>query len=105
MIRELPLQHGLHVSQLHELTALSFLRPVYGNNSVQASQESLKGLAAVTQLRHLDVLCDGGDLTKGSLLPLTNLTALTKLRFKTGPTVDWDILFTFQQVRIAYPHA
>lgn len=105
MIKEIPLQHGLHVSQLHELTALSFLRPVYGNNSFQTSQESLQGLAAVTQLRHLNVLCDGGDLTKGSLLPLTNLTALSKLRFKNGPSVDCDVRLTFQQVRVACPHA
>lgn len=77
MIEGLPLQHGSHVTELHKLTALTNLRAMsYGCGDVAAVEESLMGLATVTQLRELLVFVVCPDVSKGSLLPLTSLTAL-----------------------------
>lgn len=84
---KLPLQHGPHVSELHKLTALTFLGVVYGRDNASAFQRSLKGLAAVTQLQELSVFLDSTELTAASLLLLTSLTALTKLEVR-APSTD-----------------
>lgn len=102
-IKGIPLQHGVHVSQLHALTALTFLQHAYGGIGLQAYRESMEGLAAITQLRHLHVVIDSRETTKASLLPLTNLTALTELHCETGLSNCWVALHTSKQVRIAYP--
>jgi hypothetical protein len=75
------------VSELHKLTALTFLGVVYGRDSASAFQQSLKGLAAVTQLQELSVFLDSTELTAASLLLLTSITALTKLEVR-APSTD-----------------
>jgi hypothetical protein len=72
------LQHGAHVSELEKFKNLTELRVSYYIDSVAAFEQSLKGLAAVTQLRRLHVELDSEDLSAASLLPLTRLTALTQ---------------------------
>jgi hypothetical protein len=81
------LEHGTHVSELQKLKGLTELCVYYCIGSVAAFEQSLKGLAAVTQLRRLHVELDSQDLSTASLLPLTRLTALTKLECY-GPYKD-----------------
>jgi hypothetical protein len=77
---EFTLQPGLHISELHKLTALTSLEVRFSSGIAPAFQQSLKGLAAVTQLQELSAYLDNPDLQVSSLLPLTSLTALTGLR-------------------------
>jgi hypothetical protein len=84
---------------------LTFLQPAYGDGSLQVCRESIGSLAFVTQLRHLHVVYDSEVLTKASLLPLTNLTALTEFHCGTGLDVGWVVLHSSKQVRTAYLHA
>jgi hypothetical protein len=77
---DVALLHGPHVSELHKLTALTSLHVRYFLGIAPAFQQSLKGLAAVTQLQELSAYLHNSDLTVSSLLPLTSLTALTDLR-------------------------
>jgi hypothetical protein len=77
------LQHGMHVSELCKLTSLWALNMHYGACDTAALGETLKGVAAVTQLEHLVVtLRVDQDLPLASLLPLTSLTTLDTLKFK-----------------------
>ena len=71
------LQPGLHVSELHKLTALTRLQLGYGR---QGFDECVRGLAAVAQLKYIEVTTRSPDITVTSLLPLTSLTALTELK-------------------------
>lgn len=64
------LQHGAHVSELEKFKNLTELRVSYCIDSVAAFEQSLKGLAAVAQLRRLHVNLDSDDLSAASLLPL-----------------------------------
>jgi hypothetical protein len=73
-------QPGLHVSELHKLTALARLDLMYSSDPISGLEESLRGLAAITQLTVLEVWLNSPDLTGASFMPLTSLTALTKLR-------------------------
>jgi hypothetical protein len=75
----LPLQHGLHVSELHKLTGVTWLGVNLDAGGLPAVNESLKGLASLTHLRILDVALDGHVLQVSSLLPLTVLTNLEDL--------------------------
>jgi hypothetical protein len=70
------LQPGLHVSELCKLTALTRLHVLFGSGDLAAVEESVKGLAAITQLQVLTISTDTLDITVASLLPLTTLTAL-----------------------------
>jgi hypothetical protein len=99
-------QPGLHVSELHKLTALRRLDLVYSPGSSAASlEDSVKGLAAITQLKFLDVWLDSPDLTGASFMPLTSLTALKKLTctgrrgFHGAPGYPLKGLVSTQQVR------
>jgi hypothetical protein len=74
------LRHGLHVSELHKLTALTRLRVHYYPEDPDCFQELMRGLAAVSRLQDLEVLHVGSRVKVASLLPLTNLTALTKFQ-------------------------
>jgi hypothetical protein len=76
----LSLQHGPCVSELHKLTALTRLRLYYCQDDPDSFEGSMRSLAAVTRLRDLEVLHHTADVIVASLLPLTSLTALTKLR-------------------------
>jgi hypothetical protein len=73
------LHTGPHVSELHKLTALTRLDVVFVPGDLPAYEESLRGLAAITQLQDLSFEMTRNNLTVGSLLPLTDLTALTSL--------------------------
>jgi hypothetical protein len=72
-------QPGLHVSELHKLTALTPLDLVYSSDLISGLEESVRGLAAITQLKMLEVWLDSPGLTGASFMPLTSLRALTKL--------------------------
>jgi hypothetical protein len=93
------MQPGLHVSELCKLTGLTCLRVKYRSYDLEAFQESMKGLVAVTQLRSLFVKVVGmQDGPVAGLLPLTNLTALTKLCFDCiRDTIRDDYRIFFKQ--------
>jgi hypothetical protein len=74
-VSALPLQHGLHVAELHKLTGLDSLHVKYDAGDLPAVNGSLKGLASLTHLRVLDVALDGHILRVSSLLPLTSHTS------------------------------
>jgi hypothetical protein len=79
---ELPhvyMQHGDHVEWLQRLTRVTSVTLGYGGSYPEDVEESVQGLAAVTQLQELTVYLHTADLTVGALLPLTSLTALTEL--------------------------
>ena len=84
----LSLQHGPCVSELRKLTALTRLSLYYCQDDPDNFEGSMRGLAAVTRLRDLDVLHDTADVKVASLLPLTSLTALTKLRAQLDSAFD-----------------
>jgi hypothetical protein len=84
MISGIDLQHGPHVSELHELTALTYLGLYYDSSSLAAREETFKGLAALTQLEDLCISCGDEEPQVASLLPLTSLTALTRLWVSNG---------------------
>ena len=72
-----------YVSKLQELTALTSMLVIYPATNLIGLSQSVKGLAALTQLRDLTVeLHSQEHLQVSSLLPLTSLTALTSM--------DWD---------------
>jgi hypothetical protein len=73
------LLHGLHVSELRKLPALTDFTVAYADGDMAALQDSLNGLAAVTQLKDLCITQSRDDMTVAALLPLTSLTALTNL--------------------------
>ena len=54
-IANLPMQSGLHVSELRKLTALENLSLSYDFEAADSCDESVRGLATLTQLHHLDV--------------------------------------------------
>ena len=72
----LHLQHGMHVSELHKLTAFYALNAYYATPDFHHMLDaSMKGLAAVSQLRHLNITADQ-DWEASTLLTLTSLTNL-----------------------------
>jgi hypothetical protein len=93
-IRAIPalhLQFGSHVSDLQQLSSLTSLQVFYGCNSgidPEAVEQSVKGLAAVTQLRCLGLYLHGCDVGVAALLPLTCLSALTMLQLESRPAND-----------------
>jgi hypothetical protein len=99
VISSLALQPGLHVSELQKLTALTTIEVVYFSDALALAladfQESMRGLAAVTQLRSLQIDNDVPDMGVASLLPLTSLTALTRLDCywgtREGEYRDWKM--------------
>jgi hypothetical protein len=101
----LHLLHGSHVSELHKLTSLTNLSVMYGAGDLASCQGSMKGLAAVTQLRSFSLDLRGtSSMTVATLLPLTSLTSLTSLQCCWGAGLDItegesNLCYT-QQVRI-----
>jgi hypothetical protein len=82
-LRELPqtcMHHGEHVSDLQHLTGVTSLTLGYGAGDLDAVESSLQGIAAVTQLQDLIMYLHTRELSVGSLLPLTSLTALENLQ-------------------------
>jgi hypothetical protein len=61
---------------------------VFVLGGLSAYEESLQGLAAITQLHELAVEMTENNLTVGSLLPLTSLTALTSLSCEWEASAD-----------------
>jgi hypothetical protein len=84
------LEPGPQLSELHKLTALTRLHVWYFLDDTTVVAESVKCLAAVTQLRELDISMDRPDFPLASLLALTSLTALTYLSCVTDITAQWD---------------
>lgn len=82
-IGTLCLQPRLYVSELHKLSALTSLRVYFESVGPDSFGESMRGLAAVTQLQKLRLIKSAG-LTVASLLPLTSLTTLTRLQLEKG---------------------
>jgi hypothetical protein len=78
-IDALALQHGLHVSELCKLTALTSLGLQYADSTAHSSSASMRGLASVVQIQALTLDISSPVATVSSLLPLTSLTALTSL--------------------------
>jgi hypothetical protein len=99
-INALTLQHGLHVSELHKLTALTNLGLQYADSDAQSHVESLNGLAHVAQLHCLTLNISSPFLSEASLLPLTSLTALTSLTFcwLHGTQLTQELDYTSTQV-------
>jgi hypothetical protein len=79
-------QHGVQVSALRELTALTHMTVYYGCADDEVFQDSVNGLATMTQLRKLCFTCARDVTAIPSLYPLRALTALTTLYFD-GPSV------------------
>ena len=98
MIEEIHLQHGMHVSQLHRLTALTYVNLIYDRDSVAAFEQSVKGLAGLSQIRHMRVELDSVELTVAGLLPLTKLTALTALYCEIPLDAGWQLALKCAQV-------
>lgn len=89
----LPLQHGPHVSELQRLTALTTVVAEYGSDcmsDLETIEQSLLGLAALTCLGYLVMYAHRRDVSVGSLLPLTSLTALTMLTLDCWPASEKD---------------
>jgi hypothetical protein len=86
-VDRLSMQPGVHVSELFKLTALTNLSVSYGLTSSERFGESVRGLAAVTQLRRLKLVHVSQKINVASLLPLTRLTALTDLWVAWYPEV------------------
>jgi hypothetical protein len=80
-IEGMHLQHGAAVTELCKLTALTSLVLNYAVGHYASAQESLWGLAALTQLSELDVAMESQSLVVTELLPLTSLTNLSLLQF------------------------
>ena len=81
----LTLEHGLHVSELHKLTAMRSMMVSYAADGLEGIGEFAKGMAALTQLQRLVVDLHSQELCPvSSLLPLTSLTALTALGWGGG---------------------
>lgn len=101
-IEDWTLQHGSHVSELRKLTALTNMYVVWSVDSVSAFEESLKGLAALTQLEVLHVGLDSQELSVTSLLPLTSLTALKSLFRRDGisSSSPWELNLASTQVNL-----
>mgnify|MGYP001807862828 CR=1 FL=1 len=76
----LSLQSGLSVSELHKLTTLTRLGVFHDNEDTVSFEEAMRGLAALTQLRHVEVERVSQSIKVAALLPLTSLTALTAIR-------------------------
>jgi hypothetical protein len=74
------MQHGRHVSELQKLTALTSVHLLFYEGDADEFGESFQGLASVTQLREVVLALDEEDFSRGWLLPLTRLTALTRLQ-------------------------
>ena len=83
------LQPGLHVSELHKLTALTRLSVNIDRPDWSDYEGSVSGLAAVTQLRRLFVGLASDTVKVAHLLPLTSLTALHMLAVDVN-NVDED---------------
>jgi hypothetical protein len=103
----LHLQHGPHVSELQKLTAVTSLCVQYGDGDAAEYRESLRGLAAVTQLRDLWLGTSSPMVTVASLLPLTSLTTLTRLSWQwlksTLNDAENSCFCAKQQVSSAHP--
>jgi hypothetical protein len=85
----LSIQPGLHVSELHKLTALTCLSVNIDRPDWFEYEGSVSGLAAVTQLRRLIVGLGSDTVKVARLLPLTSLTALRLLAVEVN-NVDED---------------
>jgi hypothetical protein len=87
-VKDMTLLHGPQVSELRKLTGLTSLAVSFVPSNLPAAEESLKGLAAVTQLRELDITMEQY-LTTAATLPLTQLTSLTQLGVDHNKEDGW----------------
>jgi hypothetical protein len=78
-VESMYLQPGLHVSELHKLSALKYIDVHLASIDLLPVVEGIKGLAVATQLQSLCLDTDCAELVGAHLLPLTSLTALTNL--------------------------
>ena len=72
-------QHGPHVSELHKLSTLTHLELQFPASRVISFTHSLSGVAAVTRLKALELGLTQPGVATACFMPLTNITALTKL--------------------------
>lgn len=86
-IETMYLQPGLHVSELYKLTDLTRLHVYYRLFGPDSIDESVLGLARFTQLQYLSLRVSP-NLSFGSLLPLTSLTALERLEVQRSTSTD-----------------
>jgi hypothetical protein len=85
-ISAISLQHGVLVSELVQLTALTRMHVIYGPvDGWPRVGDTMSGLAILTQLEELTGCLYGCDVRTSELLPLTRLTCLTELRLVTRP--------------------
>jgi hypothetical protein len=80
-IDEIGMHHGSHLSQLHKLSAMTEVDLHYGAADAPAFEATMQGLAAVAQLQDLDVNMHCSVVSVAVLLPLTRLTALSRISF------------------------
>jgi hypothetical protein len=97
---------GLHGAELLKLTALTRLRVSYSPETYDfTTEESMRSLAAVTQLKDLQI---SPDTTQGfsysSILPLTHLTALTSIQVDSKYAGGFEAN-SFQQVNKSLEHS
>jgi hypothetical protein len=99
-IDELVLQHGSHVSELHKLTALTYLGLQYVDSDEHSHTDSLRGLARVAQLHSLTLNMSSPHATVAPLLPLTSLTTLTSFlpSWQHGTQLVLELSYTSTQV-------
>jgi hypothetical protein len=93
VISGIDLQHGQHVCELQELTALTCLDAYYDSSSLADREETFKGLAALTQLERLGIAFGDEQLPVAPFLPLTSLTTLTWLCVNNAALelkIEWD---------------
>jgi hypothetical protein len=93
------LQHGLYISELHKLSGLTSMKASFVDHDAywEVLGESIRGLAALTQLQRLHVELHSQErLPVSALLPLTSLTALTSLywcaRYQHPATADLQVI-------------
>jgi hypothetical protein len=87
------------VSELHKLTALTKLRLGYYDVDTSGSLcECVRGIASLTQLLFFNLGTNSTEATVGCLMPLTNLTALTNLKWYHARGQSDVVLRTSTQV-------
>lgn len=98
----LSLEHGAHVSELRNLSALTCLRCRYEPAGLDTLTQSMQGLAAVQQLRDLAIYVGGSPILVAGLLPLTSLTALTHFTCDCTSASDSDADDDTQQEAVSF---
>lgn len=100
-VSSLPVQPGLHVHELRKLSALTYLDVHFSSDNPGSFDESVRGLAALTQLQDLSLL-EGEECGFASLLPLTSLKALTQIVIETGHNAASGIFLNYYTTQVSW---